>query len=155
MSAAQKQGRGEPAERPLTWEERRAMRNAYSRERDHALRAGMPQEQANERGRLAREAVRRERLAQVDVWIEREERARCRFAEIARCPVARFSVVHRPTAGTWYDWIDLDSDTYGQCQRNASGVGWAQAPRGAAPVILAYRGGTAARILGDHSENGT
>lgn len=157
MSAAQKHGRGEPAseERPLTWEERREVKNAYQRERLRGLRAGLLLEQANERGRLARAEVRREKLSQIDVWAERDERARRRFAEITRCPVSRFEVVHRPEPGTWYDWIDLDSGDYGQCQRSSSGVGWTQAPRGAAPVILAYTGGTAARILGDHSEKGT
>lgn len=154
MSAAQKQGRGEPAseERPLTWEERREVRNAYQRERLRGLRAGLLLEQANERGRLARAEVRREKLSQIDVWAERDERACKRFAEITGRAISRFEVVHRPEAGAWYDWIDLDSGAYGQCQRNPSGVGWAQAPRGAAPVILAYVGGTAARILGDHSE---
>lgn len=150
MSAAQKLGT--PDQRPLTWEERREVRNAYQRERLRGLRAGLPLEQANEVGRRARAEVRREKLSQVDIWAERDERARARFAEITRSPSARFSVVHQPAPGTWYDWIDLDSGAYGQCQRNASGVGWAQAPRGAAPVILAYRGGTAARILGDQSE---
>lgn len=140
MSAAQKLGRGEPAteDRPLTWEERRQVRNAYQRERLRGLRAGLLLEQANERGRLARAEVRREKLAQVDVWAEREADAVRRFAELTGRPAARFAVVHQPEPGAWYDWIEPATWEHGQCRRNVSGVGWELAPRGPSPVILAY-----------------
>ena len=65
--------------------------------------------------------------------------ARAAFASRARTNARCWDIVPSPVPGERYDFQCYVTGEYGQCWTDDAG-NWLQAPRGTAPVLLAYKG---------------